>query len=136
MIVCFLHTGWHWGKSSQEAAALQRDPQIKLEAGSKLTDTEIVSQNYKNYKKLDNLTISKDDRASEILNDMEIHRRSAKELKSLLMKMIPKRIQRNKGIQVQEKKVSKQYKGEKSITICEKIRNIYKNIDEIQERNW
>lgn len=86
-----------------------------------------------NYKKLDNLTISKDDRASEILNDMEIHRRSAKELKSLLMKMIPKRIQRNKGIQ--EKKVSKQYKGEKSITICEKIRNIYKNIDKIQERN-
>lgn len=88
-----------------------------------------------NYKKLDNLTISKDDRASEILNDMDIHRRSAKELKSLLMKMIPKRIQRNKGIQVQEKKVSKQYKGEKSITICEKIRNIYKNIDKIQERN-
>lgn len=67
---------------------------------------------------------------------MEIHRRSAKELKSLLMKMIPKRIQRNKGIQVQEKKVSEQYKGEKkATTICEKIRNIYKNIDEIQQRN-
>lgn len=49
--------------------------------------------------------------------------------------MIPKRIQRNKGIHAQEKKVSEQYKGKKAITVCEKIRNIYKNIDEIQQRN-
>lgn len=91
---------------SRSSCSLARPPQIKLEAVSKPIDTEIVSQNYKNYIKLDNLTISKDDRASEILRDMEIHRRSAKEFKSLLIKMISKRIQRNKGIQAQEKKVS------------------------------